>query len=278
MKTIGSEIRVFARRTKWTPSDDLAFYDEPPRYELPDLPVMVSVTFTWDKRRGERLRKAWLKRSRNVQIGGPAFDDPGGEFVRGRFLNRSVTITSRGCPKICPWCSVPAREGRLRELSCISPGWIVQDNNLLACSRAHIEAVFDMLSKGEAPASFPGGLDVTLLKNWHIELLKRLNAKHKLAAIWVSFDTEQSLRWLHFAMDMFADLHRERRRAYVLIGYNGDSPYHAEKRLNLVYAAGFLPFAMLYRPIHGKIDWSPEWKDLQRKWTRPAAYRSKQKT
>ena len=52
-------IRVFARRTRWTPTDDLAFYDEPPLFDLPDLPVYVSVTFTWDIERGIRLAKAW---------------------------------------------------------------------------------------------------------------------------------------------------------------------------------------------------------------------------
>lgn len=268
-----SVIRVFARRTKWTPTDDLAFYDEPPLYELPDLPVMVSVTFTWDIRRGKRFAKAWSNRCKDVQIGGPAFDDPGKDYIRGRFLNRAVTITSRGCPKVCPWCCVPYREGKLREMQTISEGWVVQDNNLLACSRGHIERVFEMLSRQPIPCSFPGGLDLTLIKPWHIVRLTSLMAQHKLASIWVSFDTEQSLQRLGFGANIFADLGRERRRAYVLIGYNGDSPYHAEKRLELVYAAGFLPFAMLYQPIHGRIGWSQEWKALQRKWARPAAYR-----
>jgi hypothetical protein len=36
---------------------------------------------------------------------------------------------------------------------------------------------------------------------------------------------------------------------------------------------GFLPFAQLYKST-GKTEWSKEWKDLQRKWCRPAAYKS----
>jgi hypothetical protein len=40
-------------------------------------------------------------------------------------------------------------------------------------------------------------------------------------------------------------------RAYVLIGYPGDSFDKAEKRLNETMIAGFLPFAMLYRDQTG---------------------------
>jgi len=45
-------IRVFARRTSMTPTDELAFCDEPPLFDLPELPVRVSVAFTWDIPRG----------------------------------------------------------------------------------------------------------------------------------------------------------------------------------------------------------------------------------
>jgi hypothetical protein len=264
-------IRVFPRRTKWTPTDELAFFDEPPLFDLPDLPVYVSVTFTWDRRKGLRLYKAWSKRFKDVRIGGPAFDDPGGKYTRGRFLMRAVTITSRGCPKGCPWCLVPQREGRLRELSNISEGWVVQDNNLLACSRGHIERVFDMLRRQPIAASFPGGLDLNYIQTWHIDLLKTI----KVSMIFTAFDTEKSLEKLDMAADLFADFHIDKRRAYCLIGFNGDSPYHAEQRLEKVYQAGFLPFAMLNKSPIGKIDYSNDWLKLQRKWSRPAAYRGR---
>lgn len=259
-------MRVFPRRTKWTPNDELAFIGEPPLFRPKDrkIPVMVSVTFTDDKAKGKRLAKSWSRYYDKVEVGGPAFDDPGGEFVRGRFLLRTITITSRGCPKNCPWCYVPNREGKIRELP-ISPGWVVQDNNLLACSKRHIKAVFDMLRQQPIPASFPGGLVLDYLKRWHIDLLKSI----KVACLWVAFDTERSLRLLSKAKDLLADFGRERRRAYILIGYNGESQYQAEKRLGKVYDAGFLPFAMLYDKNR-----DASWKQLQRKWARPAIYKS----
>jgi len=61
-------IRVFPRRTKWTPADDLAFVGDPPlpgfRPADPQTPVRVSVAFTWDldeaNRLAERLRQGTL--------------------------------------------------------------------------------------------------------------------------------------------------------------------------------------------------------------------------
>jgi len=263
-------IRVFAAKTKWTPTDELAFYDEPPMFDLPDLPVRVSVTFTWDIARGQRLYEAWRRRCKDVRIGGPAFDDRGGAFVPNRFVSHGVTITSRGCPKQCPWCFVPKREGSIRELR-IQPGWVVQDNNLLACSRPHIEAVFDMLRRRPMAASFCGGLDLDYLQDWHIDLLKSI----RTADIWVAFDTEASLNKLKFADDMLADFSIDQRRAYVLIGYRGDTIASAQNRCERVYSAGFLPFAMLYQGAGGAdAEQRRKWHDFRWFWSRPAAYRS----
>lgn len=167
-------IRVFPRKTKWSPIDDLAFIGDPPMFFLPDeQPVMVSVTFTWDIQIALRLQKAWKSYYQNVSIGGPAFDDPGGEFIPGLFIKEGVTFTSRGCNRHCPWCLVPRREGTIRELV-IKPGHIIQDNNLLFCSRKHIESVFEMLSEQKRAASFNGGIDIRLLKPWHRQLFESI--------------------------------------------------------------------------------------------------------
>jgi hypothetical protein len=51
-----SLIRVFPRRTKWTPVDELAIVGDPPlTWESDDLPIRVSVTFSWDIKEGARL-------------------------------------------------------------------------------------------------------------------------------------------------------------------------------------------------------------------------------
>lgn len=123
-----------------------------------------------------------------------------------------------------------------------------------------------MLAQQPIPPSFTGGLDIDYLSEWHIELLKSI----RFAALFVAFDTAESLKKLDKARDLLADFSLDRKRAYVLIGFNGETLSEAEERCSKIYQSGFLPFAMLYdRNNH------PDWKRLQRKWARPAAYRSK---
>ena len=272
MNEIGSEIRVFARRTKWTPTDDLAFYDEPPLYELPDLTVMVSVTFTWDKEKGQRLALAWARRSKRVRLGGPAFDDPGIDFIPGRFIKLGVTFTSRGCPKHCSYCLVPKREGKLREIR-IRRGHIVQDNNLLACSRNHLEAVFEMLKQQKRGIVFSGGLDIDYLQEWHIERFKQINLAK--SGLWVACDRPEHIARLDKARDLLSDFSIEKKRCYVLVGENGDTIQLAQERCRAVLRKGFLPYAQLYRSPQA----SPSrggWREFCYYWSSPRLYRKKE--
>ncbi|MBM3120406.1 MAG: hypothetical protein FJ006_12845 [Chloroflexi bacterium] len=261
-------IRVFPRRTKWTPIDDLAFVGDPPLFRPREQPVFVSVTFTWDIAEGERLARAWSNYYRDVRIGGPAFGDQGGEFEAGRFIKDGVTITSRGCPWKCSWCFVPKREGTIRELK-IKEGYIVQDNNLLACSRGHIESLFEMLRGQRKAAVFAGGLDIRLLKPWHKKLIDSIRV-HEL---WFACDTMTSLRNLERAAEILDGIPQRKRRCYVMIGYGNESLKQAETRLEKVFALGFDPFSQLYRG-DGERQYGADWKALNRKWSRPAAYHS----
>jgi hypothetical protein len=79
------------------------------------------VTFTWHKSEAERIAESWATYYKTVKVGGPAYEDPGTDFVPGMYLKTGCTITSRGCPKKCGWCAVPTREGAVRELP-IKPG------------------------------------------------------------------------------------------------------------------------------------------------------------
>lgn len=264
-------IRVFPRQTKWTPTDALAFVGDPGLFRPPVQPVRVSVTFTWDIPEGERLARAWGAYYPDVQIGGPAFGDPGGEFVPGRFIKPGVTITSRGCPKSCPWCFVPGREGTVRELP-ITDGWIVQDNNLLACSRPHIEAVFAMLRRQKHAAIFSGGIDATLLQPWHRDLIDSIRLKE----LWFACDSPGALAVLERAAVILDGIKQGKRRCYVMVGYNGEAVADAERRLERVFQLGFDPFCQLFRG-QGEREYDREWKALNRKWSRPAAYRSRKR-
>lgn len=258
-------IRVFPRRTKWTPDDDLAFVGDPGLFRPPEQPVKISCAFTWDIPECERLYRSWSVYYSDVELGGPAFGDPGADFEPGLFLKQGVTITSRGCPKECPWCFVNPREGGIRELP-IHDGWILQDNNILACSFDHVKAVFEMLQRQPHPISFHGGLDAEFLTERHIPLFEEI----RFSELWFACDYWGAIKHIEKASELFSHLHRNKKRCYVLIGFDGERIGQAEKRLERVWDLGFLPFAMPYQGEQ-KTEYNRDWKKLTKTFCRPAA-------
>lgn len=247
----------------------MAFVGDPPLFRPGNrsTPVRVSVTFKWHRREAERLAAAWGQFYDDVQIGGPAYGDPGGEFVPGRFIKAGCTITSRGCPKRCGWCDVPGREGEIRELE-IKPGWIVQDNNLLACSEKHIRAVFEMLQQQPRRIYFNGGLDKHYLKDWHRPLFDSV----RLGELWFACDTASDLVGLERAVRILDGIPLRKRRCYTMIGYDGETLLEAERRIERVFELGFMPFTQLFQPNDAPKTYPIEWRQLRTKWCRPAAY------
>lgn len=263
-------IRVFPRRTKWTPEDEKAYVGAPPEWpEDPFEQVMISVTFERDKKEAERILPLWVVGRCDVRIGGPAYGDKGGEFEPGMFIKPGVTITSRGCPRNCPWCFVWGREGhKMRELS-IRRGHIIQDNNLLACSKKHVKAVFSMLQTVDLPVKFPGGLDHRLFNEEHAAMIKDIN----LGEAWFSCDTEETLPGIERCAKLLKGIDRRKRRCYVLCGFKGQTLEEAEKRVRRVYSLGMDPFAMFYVGKGGQKK-TKDWACFCRTWTRAAAYRT----
>jgi len=251
-----------------SPTDRDAYFGEPelfmPKYDE----VHISVAFSWDIEKAQFLKKQW-KCIAPVKIGGPAINgESTNGFRAGFYIRKGVTITSRGCPYRCPWCLV---KQELIELDDFPEGNIIQDNNILACSKSHLGKVFQMLSY-QKRINFSGGLDSRLIKDWHIEALRDLSI-HQL---WLSFDDESREKYLIKAVEKLRKYFRRNQlRCYVLIGFRGDSLNAAKGRLSFIYNLGLLPFAMLYRNQRGEYP-SPEreWRRFQRKWCRPAIIKS----
>jgi len=255
--------RVFARKTRLSPDDHLAYFDVPGFLDEADE-VHVSTLFTWDMGRAEYLAEQW-RHVAPVTFGGPAHNQPGAAFVPGMYVRRGAVITSRGCPNRCWFCSVWQREPALIELA-IGDGTNVLDDNLLACSERHVRAVFAMLSRQRGRVEFTGGLEAARLQSWHVDLL----AKLRPAQMFFAFDTPNDEEPLRVVGGMLADagFTRHHMRVYCLIGYPRDTLDEADSRLRLCVALGFFPMAMLWRDKDGVRD--PVWARLQREWARPA--------
>lgn len=292
-------IRVFPRKTKATPDDELAYFDEPKtgRKATPQVydygdEVHISVTFTWDMPRAEQLAEEW-RHVAPVKLGGVGWrtkerpnGDPGAEFVPGRYIKHGYTFTSRGCPRKCKFCSVPLRDPKPRLLP-ITDGWNILDDNLLATPRPHVESVFTMLRRQTRRVEFTGGLEARSLKDYQVDLLASLRPRPNMFWAYDPQDTydvmENAARRL-LAAGFTRESHR--MRCYVLIGYpahiaddgQDDTLDRAELRLQQMADLGFTPMAMLYRPEHaGAEQWHPDpaWRAFQRRWVRPAIIHSR---
>lgn len=265
--------RVFPRKTKMSPIDPDAYFGNPqlmmPHYDE----VHVSVLFTWDLERAGELLNAWNKVA-PTRMGGPACGDKGDVFIPRMYIKSNVVITSRGCPNHCPWCFVPQREGKIRELP-ITEGNIIQDNNLLACSSQHIDRVFSMLSHHNR-IEFPGGLEAARVTDSIVDKLRNL----RIYQLWLAYDSPNQEKILVRAVNKLSKyFSRNKLRCYVLIGYEGDTLANAEARLRHAYELGTLPYAMRYRTPSTKWEGTylfkeRSWNLLARQWTRPAIIKS----
>lgn len=266
-------IRVFPRRTKATPTNELVYFGDPPLIRPEADEIHVSCTFTWDIKEAERLADAWSQYYDNVRLGGVACGDRGEEFIPGRYLKNGYVITSRGCNNRCWFCNVWQQEGGIREIP-ITEGWNVLDNNLLQCSRPHIEGVFNMLKSQDHPIEFSGGFDASVLSDWHVDLLLGLRLKQ----VFFAYDTPDDYDPLVVAAKKLRDFGIIKEtshvaRCYVLIGYPKDDFARAEIRLLQVLGLGFTPMAMLWRGEDGKTN--IDWRRFQRQWARPQIIHAK---
>jgi hypothetical protein len=268
-------IRVFPRKTKATPDDELAYFGPPDMFAEADE-VHVSVTFSYDKAIAERLAEQW-RHIAPVKIGGVAYEDTSLEFIPGRYIKPGYTITSRGCPRRCWFCGVWKKWGKAHPLP-IYEGWNVLDDNLLACERDHVEAVFAMLRKAKRRVEFTGGLEALSLQDYQVNLLASLTPRPNMFFAYDpqdKFETLESAACRLLSAGFTKGSHR--LRSYCMIGYPKDTFELAEGRLRQLMSIGFTPFAMLWKPetpSQEKYAPGPEWRAFQRRWARPAIIHS----
>lgn len=272
-------IRVFPRKTKASPDDELAWFGPPDLRAFAQEPdeIHVSVAFSADKPLAERLAEQWHKVA-PTKIGGRVYGEYELAFTPGRYIKNGYTFTSRGCPRRCWFCDVWKRRPQATPIPVLHDGWNVLDDNLLACPEEHVRRVFEMLSRQKTRIHFTGGLEALSLQDYQVDLLASLKPK---PVCFFAYDPGDAFETLENAARrmLTAGFTRasHRLRTYVLIGYPLDTFDKATLRLESMLAIGFTPMAMLWQPDTPTAEkWrpAPEWKQFQRLWARPAIIHS----
>jgi len=157
----------------------------------------------------------------------------------------------------------------LRELPIVA-GWDVLDNNLLACSRGHVEAVLDMLGGQRQRAKFSGGLEGGRVSHWFVERLRRLRVERVFTAYDEIGLEDAVARAIGMLLD--AGLNHRHVSCYVLVGQPGDTIEAATERCEWIKGLGATPFAMYFLGAGDRPDRIPqEWREWRRGWILPTA-------
>lgn len=162
---------------------------------------------------------------------------------------------TRGCPRGCGFCHVEAKEGKCsRKVADLSEFWrgqkniILCDPNILACPD-HME-LLQQLVDSKARVEFNQGLDIRLVTEKNIELLRKINI-HKLH---FAYDRYEDKAIIEPKMKMVKDATGWDRRkgwvtVFVLVNFNTTLPQDIE-RIQFCRSLNWSPYPMIYDKEH----------------------------
>lgn len=166
----------------------------------------------------------------------------------------AIAMTTRGCPRGCPFCHVAAKEGRCsRKVADVSTFWNgqkkieIMDPNISACPDKRL--LFSDYAATGARLKFNQGLDIRLTNDDDIEALNRMRLE-SLHFAWDNPNDDLYGRFKNFS-DKFTGSKRNLTEVYCLTGFEpGLTPKeHLERALARIYPLrelGYNPYVMVY--------------------------------
>lgn len=162
---------------------------------------------------------------------------------------------TRGCPRGCGFCHVAAKEGRCSyKVADLSEFWrgqkkiILCDPNILAC-KDHMD-LLQQLVDSKAKVNFNQGLDIRLVNDRNMELLKKI----RLESIHFAFDRWQDKDIIEPRLRAFVEktgYSRSKGRVMVYILTNFDTTIEQDLyRIQLCRELNISPYLMIYDKEH----------------------------
>lgn len=163
--------------------------------------------------------------------------------------NFAVAMTSRGCPRGCPFCVVAAKEGRRsHKVADVTDFWNGQkhievlDPNITACQDK--AELFKQYAETGAEIVFNQGLDIRLLSEQDIEQLNGMRVKN-IHFAWDNPKDDLTEHFRRYAKNAKHKPHGRYGTVYVLTNFNSTM----EENLHRIYTLrdlGYDPYVMVY--------------------------------
>ena len=180
-------------------------------------------------------------------------------------IDYAIGFLTRGCPRGCGFCHVASKEGKCSyKVADLTEFWrgqkkiVLCDPNILAC-KDHME-LLEQLAESKARVNFNQGLDIRLVTEKNLEVLKRI----KLDSIHFAFDRWQDKDLIEPKLRMFAQktgFHRGKGNVTVYILTNYDTTIEQDMyRIQLCRELNYSPYPMIYDKEHA----DPIYRKLQR--------------
>ena len=163
--------------------------------------------------------------------------------------NKSYGFLTRGCARSCPWCFVPAKEGKIRphadiEEFCRHKEVVLMDNNILACN--HGLAQIDKMINMGLKVDFNQGLDARLIDGY---VARRLGKLRWIRHLRLACDTAAMIEPVRKAVELLRwhNCNPAQIFCYVLVQDIDD----ALERVRFLKGMYITPFAQPFRAPDG---------------------------
>jgi len=172
-------------------------------------------------------------------------------------LEYSITFTTRGCPRNCPFCAVRKHEPKFfvkeswpRDIDITKKGIIFWDNNWLVSPNLDkdVKRLLEFRKIGITKIDFNQGLDCRLFDEDKAKLLKQINIK----PLRFAFDNRSEDGYVQKAIKLAQKHGFKDIRVYVLYNFEDthDTPKYFYYRINEINKLGALSYPMRYRSIN----------------------------